>query len=250
MERSRVRRARSERVPESGRHDERQPGAPARQLRVHRARRVSSATMSKYGEAANRSISRRLVGDRSPSTTTIGTLRDVGGRRIAQQRQLDHRRDDDDPEQLRRAAQLEELLPDQRADAATHRRVSLTAARPSTNDRVDHKRASGAHEVRQVEPFQHDAAQRDQEVARGHDRRDVLQADRHAGDRKDEPGQDQRRQHRDERRRLKRDLLRVGDGRHEQPRAERADQKHGHHERQRRASCRASAGRRTPWRQR
>ena len=85
-----------------------------------------------------------------------------------------------------------------------------------------------------------------EEVARRHDRRDVLQRDRHAGDREDEARQNERRQHRDERRRLKRDLLRLGDGRDDEAGAERADQE----ERRRRATApasgRASAGRRTP----
>ena len=69
------------------------------------------STTVKYGEASKRAISSRLAAERSPSATTIGTFLHVGRRGVAEHRQLEDRRDDDDAEQPRVLPQLEELLP-------------------------------------------------------------------------------------------------------------------------------------------
>src|SRR4030095_4715932 len=59
-------------------------------------------------------------------------------------------------------------------------------------DGIDDKRYDFLPEVGRTHPFEHDSAQRHQEVARRHDARDDLEKRRHACDRADEAGKHQR----------------------------------------------------------
>src|SRR6185503_3254176 len=59
---------------------------------------------------------------------------DVRRRGIAQHRELDDRRNNQQPEKARALTQLRELFPHQRQDPRLHRRASLAADRPSTTD--------------------------------------------------------------------------------------------------------------------
>ena len=84
-------------------------GNRQRQPRRARARRYGSISRDgrdrvdtvKFGEASKRATSSRLAADRSPSATTHRHVLDVGRRRVAEHRQLEDRRDDDEAEEPR-----------------------------------------------------------------------------------------------------------------------------------------------------
>ena len=108
--------------------------------------------------------------------------------------------------------------------AYAHSRPQAERRQAERDGREDGERHQVLPERRDVGAFEHDRAQRDEEVARRHDVRDPLHHGRHAGDRKDEPRQDERRQQRREQRELERDLLGLARRRDQQPLRLRADQ--------------------------
>ena len=82
---------------EAARNRERHPGAALRRgSRSISFGLVTTSTIVKVGDASKRAMSSRLAAERSASATTTGTFPDVGRRRVAEQEQLEDRRDDHD----------------------------------------------------------------------------------------------------------------------------------------------------------
>ena len=114
-----------------GRNDERDPGAPALQIRIHLVRARHQAD---HGEVRRRLEARDQVAARRRSIAVGNRQRHVahvGRRRIAQHEQLQDRRGNDDGEQIGVLFELDELLPDEdrdTADVQRHCRRRRTAA--------------------------------------------------------------------------------------------------------------------------
>ena len=228
---------------------QREPGAAALEERIdlpgggHRVGRRRSWARPRSARSAPGSRRAVAVGDDHRHVA------DVGRGRVAKHRELEDRRDDHQPEQPRVPPQLLKLLAHEKARRCMSALLPRAGApRPGSASpwrRSRARRAAAAGGDRRA--LQHDAAERDQEVARRHEIRDELQRARHAADRKDEPGQHDRRQERDEQRQLKRDLLRVGDRRDQEARWRARRPGRATARRAAPASSRASAVRTGPW---
>ena len=202
-------------------------------------------------DPVNRLISSWLAALRSASTIDDRHIAHVGGRGIAENRELHDRRDEDDRRRCAGPAAA-------RAPPSTScRRFASSSLCPLLCQPPRRKRQHEALQTRpsatscgqntdSSAPFKTIALSATMKYRAGTTIGDRLNRRRHARNRKHEPRQHHRRQKRRQHGHLKRHLLRLGKGRDHQPEPERTGQIQRQREKQQQPRARSSEGRTAP----